>query len=623
MDNPLINVEQIEQAIISRDYDNYMKQFSGLMAMFELEGNLEIHVANRGMLNSCDESLRLQLYTRLTTTLIMFIADPKVVMSEQLMEFFSVCHRALFSMIAASGFQNTDAYIIAINKLINNENKESDQNNLAKILVMNLLDNSIQFDFKQFFAMNASLAASFYLGYLSSQVILTSNALINKKNLIDMSNELGNCKIERLNIQLATTSWFLCSYLPHHRKNMLKKNINKLLSSALVNKKFSLINNSKLDKKPHRKKILVCLEQFYKLHAMHRCYMKAIQSLKKEFEVVVVATKGMLDPESRAEFNRVYEISNECTEFEQVTKQLIAEKADAVYYTSLGMGVWSVLLCNMRIAPIQLMTYGHPSSSMSSYMDYGLMEEGYYRKGIELWYSEQLVFLPNRTLPIDPPLTNQDLFVLNKKVSDKNIVKIAIPARSYKICSEFLETLKQICIRSSVPIELNFFPNEVGIRHDHVNVVLQRLFSKCVVHYRTDYKGYIDVLKDCDVVASTFPFTGSNSTYDSLNLGIPVVTYESTAEQLATSDSFILNWVNAPKELITYSKEDYINQILKLIEDKHYYNEVSNKCKGIMKDYTTDCNHDNFCNTVKMLVEKHDKIKHVKKSIFYDKLVKL
>ncbi|GAH06199.1 unnamed protein product, partial [marine sediment metagenome] len=65
------------------------------------------------------------------------------------------------------------------------------------------------------------------------------------------------------------------------------------------------------------------------------------------------------------------------------------------FYTDVGMSVESRYLSNLRVAPVQVVTYGHPTSTRASQIDYFLGGTGLEiitdaRKN----YSERLVLIP-------------------------------------------------------------------------------------------------------------------------------------------------------------------------------------------------------------------------------------
>src|SRR2546429_306824 len=66
-----------------------------------------------------------------------------------------------------------------------------------------------------------------------------------------------------------------------------------------------------------------------------------------------------------------------------------------VYYPDIGMTPQSILLANLRLAPIQIMSLGHPVSTWGSEIDYFIsgadVEPPNYP---ERNYSERLVLLP-------------------------------------------------------------------------------------------------------------------------------------------------------------------------------------------------------------------------------------
>jgi predicted O-linked N-acetylglucosamine transferase (SPINDLY family) len=72
-----------------------------------------------------------------------------------------------------------------------------------------------------------------------------------------------------------------------------------------------------------------------------------------------------------------------------------AANPDIIYYPSIGMAIWVIAMASLRLAPIQVMTYGHPATSNSPYIDYGIIEADCC---VEDRFSEKMVTLPPNTV---------------------------------------------------------------------------------------------------------------------------------------------------------------------------------------------------------------------------------
>ena len=70
---------------------------------------------------------------------------------------------------------------------------------------------------------------------------------------------------------------------------------------------------------------------------------------------------------------KIIKISKE-KRLDEIARRLREESPDILYFQP-WMSHWTVLLAQIRIAPIQMMTHGHPATSMSNEIDYVYINE--------------------------------------------------------------------------------------------------------------------------------------------------------------------------------------------------------------------------------------------------------
>ena len=147
---------------------------------------------------------------------------------------------------------------------------------------------------------------------------------------------------------------------------------------------------------------LLPLEYFASTHAMYRCYGPSVRALREHFDLVAVTgNRSPLDEKSAALFHQTHEI--DLSMLDDIVKgvcDLVEHlRPDVVYYPSIGMWPYTIALANMRLAPVQIMSLGHPASSRSDRIDYVVTEQGY--MGDPSCFSERVVLLPNHSMPFE------------------------------------------------------------------------------------------------------------------------------------------------------------------------------------------------------------------------------
>ena len=146
-----------------------------------------------------------------------------------------------------------------------------------------------------------------------------------------------------------------------------------------------------------KKVLLVVLELWHSKHAMYRCYSKGLEALSNEFRLVALGTEQQTLDENVTMFDEVirFDANLEFSDVRKAIMKITDLAPDAIFYPSVGMSPVAVQLAQLRLAPVQMMSGGHPASSFSTEMDYFLMEEDF-MPSIET-VSEKLVKVKSRT----------------------------------------------------------------------------------------------------------------------------------------------------------------------------------------------------------------------------------
>jgi glycosyltransferase involved in cell wall biosynthesis len=244
----------------------------------------------------------------------------------------------------------------------------------------------------------------------------------------------------------------------------------------------------------------------------------------------------------------------------------------AVYYPSIGMSVFSLVLINLRLAPVQCMALGHPATTHSNKIDYVLVEEDYI--GEPGLFSEKLVALPKNAIPYLEPKLDHPVPTEKKKGGP---VRVAVPAALMKLNPRFLLTCRAVQERSSVDVEFHIMAGgDYGFVHDYLEKSVLNLLPGARVHRTVPYPKYMVSIAACDVFANPFPFGNTNGIVDTVFCGLPGVCL-SGGEVHSHIDEGMFRRMNFPEWTIARTPEDYISALLRLIEDDGLRNDLSSR----------------------------------------------
>ena len=271
---------------------------------------------------------------------------------------------------------------------------------------------------------------------------------------------------------------------------------------------------------------------------------------------------GVIDDAGRAEFDEWHDIPGEGLVLADLVKRVGAIAPDVIYYPSLGMALWWVALASVRLAPVQVMTLGHPASSRSPAMDYVLCDEG--AIGDPALFTERIVEYPNGSARF---IMRSDADLPEAvRVDHPEVVRVAVPAMLCKLNADFMRTLRTIAEQAGRPVEFHFFVNMLGVNLTQAAKEIREWLPGSRIYERRHYNQYMRELRECQLHLSTFPFGGTNSNIDSMLLGLPIVTLWGD-EPHERFDGMMIRRAGLPESLVAKTREAYIAEAVRLIRD--------------------------------------------------------
>jgi predicted O-linked N-acetylglucosamine transferase (SPINDLY family) len=94
----------------------------------------------------------------------------------------------------------------------------------------------------------------------------------------------------------------------------------------------------------------------------------------------------------------------------QLVDAILGQQLDVILFPEVGMDAMTVKLASLRLAPVQIASWGHPETTGLPTVDYYLSAEDFEPEGAEANYREQLFALPHLGCCYEPlRLTPPDL----------------------------------------------------------------------------------------------------------------------------------------------------------------------------------------------------------------------
>jgi predicted O-linked N-acetylglucosamine transferase (SPINDLY family) len=236
-------------------------------------------------------------------------------------------------------------------------------------------------------------------------------------------------------------------------------------------------------------------------------------------------------------------------------------------------------LAGLRLAPVQINTWGHPDTSGFPTLDYYVSADRFEPADAQDHYSEQLVLLPhlgNRIQSLKLPNSDPGFAALNIDLERPILV---CPGTPFKYQPADDHIFAEIA-RSVPDVQLIFFRPSGALSGEALANLLQVRITKefeaaglrVTDHLRfirwLNFHEFHCLLRRADVLLDTIGFSGYNTAVQAIECGLPLVTREwrFLRGRLASG---VLRRMGLT-ELIVQTKAEYVNLIVRLVADQDY-----------------------------------------------------
>ncbi len=561
-------IAAFEAAVWSRQHEPALIHLATLLATLGRSGGgLPLDPRADRLALTFPQEMQEEAATRVAAAAAELFADPEFTLDDRKFRGLLPLHRWLATVFAASSFGSAD-FVLERLKLI--PTREAIQNrpasDLFKLAMLYSMESGVDFDFVLLFARSPALACGLGCALLSTRLAATPRAHGKREVLLKwMTEALQRLEtLDGLPSEIFVDVWMHCSYADDPAKHDIKTSLNRLIRKHFA--RLGIADPAPAPRGPSDRTVFVMLEWFHKTHSIMRTHSIALKALKGRYRLVGFGPEGMVDDAGRELFDQFHTFGaydHNLTFLRDVVRRAGEERPVAVYYPSIGMGLHSIFLVNLRLAPTQLIALGHPATTHSDKIDVVLVEEDYI--GDAAVFSEKLAPLPKNALPyFEPRLL--DFEEMPRPAHDP--IRIAVPAAVMKLNPRFLAALRAVQEQSPARVEFHFLVGgSPGLMHIAARKSVLAQLPDAVVHPTLAYRDYMREISGCDLFVSPFPFGNTNGIVDAVVLGLPGVCLTGP-EVHSHIDEGIFQRLGLPDFCVTRTEEDYIASILKLITDE-------------------------------------------------------
>ncbi len=309
-----------------------------------------------------------------------------------------------------------------------------------------------------------------------------------------------------------------------------------------------------------------------------------IERLNKErFEIYGYYTWNKIDEETKFAKNCCKKFVKDIYSFEKLCKIIRNDKLHILIYPEIGMDPLSLKLASLRLAPVQCVSWGHPTTTGLPTIDYFLSSELMEPPDADSHYTEKLIRLPNLSAYITP---------MNTHITTLNRESFNLPRDSvlYHCCQSLYKFLPQYddifpliakgvdnCrfLFSSHP-KSNYITDQFRWRlykaFDRFNL---NAYEYLIFLPFLDKMRFSSLYQISDVFLDPIGWSGCNSAIEAINFNLPIVTFPGNL--MRCRDSYAILKKIGIQECIASTLEEYIDLAVHIGIDNEYRKTISNK----------------------------------------------
>ncbi|MCX5945458.1 MAG: peptide transporter [Cyanobacteria bacterium] len=577
------NLEVFELTVYRRETEQAAKHLQAILATLDsLSGMIDGRIHPQTQENNQLDAYFDHVIHRLAAAITSLFSDPAFQLSAQGFSELMRWQRWISAIFAASEFHCTDHILETFNLPQASGQPEYTLNleDLPKFAFLYSPESQIPLNIDLLWEHYPEMAVSLAMVLLSPR-FLGSEAGHHKRNLLlpwltDKLNQLD--RLESIPTQTLHDVYMHCSYATIQDRHAIKRSINRLVRQWLVEQRLEDLPSQALpligrDSKPVA---LVVLEWFGINHSIYRTHSKTIEAMRADFQVIGLGYGKCVDAQVRNIFDAFIEIPEVemGQQLQQVRQMCQQHQVAVIYMVSIGMSPLNIFLSNLRLAPLQATSWGHPATSNSEFIDYYIAERDLVPD--PSLFSEKILWLEPDEMPFRITETMANTMGKLPAEPTKNGLQIAICASTMKLNPSFLATLARIVQAVDVPVHFHFLvAGCIGIVYRQISkTVAIYLPGISTVYPQLSFDAYMQVIASCDLSLNPFPFGNCNGIVDVLLNGVLGVCMQGP-HLFESIDQALYRRLGLPEWLIASDEPGYIEAAIRLISDQEQRQQLS------------------------------------------------
>ena len=254
-----------------------------------------------------------------------------------------------------------------------------------------------------------------------------------------------------------------------------------------------------------------------------------------------------------------------------LAQQVLADDLDVLVYPELGMNPETFTLASLRLAPVQVAGWGHPTTTGLASIDWFLSCESMEPDDAPAHYVERLATLPGLGTRYARPSAAREFSRADFGLPEHARLYL-VPQSLFKIHPDNDALFAEILARDPEGRIVMFAGAHrvltdrfVARLRPHLDAVGAGVRDRILFLPFMPHADYLGVNQVCDVMLDTLHWSGGNTSLDALAIGLPVITLPG-AFMRGRQTLGMSRMLDLP-ELVAADIEDYVEKAVSLARD--------------------------------------------------------
>lgn len=403
-----------------------------------------------------------------------------------------------------------------------------------------------------------------YVDEFKNQLEILEKWAKKNKNLISLGERVGYSQP------------YFIAYRRGNHKDLLGRYGRLMANAAAAYRKLEL-NGIRGKPKKHTKIRIVFVSGFIYRHSVWDIITKGFAAHldRSKFEVTIIHTGATVDAETKLASSIANNFHQGPYSHHELLSLVLSIDPQVIFYPEIGMDPYSMHLASLRLAPLQLTSWGHPITSGLPTIDWYISGDLLEPTDAHKHYSERLVKLPNNGICTSALSFAPQSIIFKTVVNDFNEkVRFYVCQHAFKFTDDAIDLLTEVCIRIKnavlVMVKDEKYPDAYKIAMDR----LTESFTKSKLNHKTrifnipwlSREKFLGSFKCIDIYLDLPGFSGYTTAWQAVSQGTPVITLEGDflRQRLASG---ILKRLGMT-ELIASTSQEYVEIAVMLAKER-------------------------------------------------------